>query len=397
MKYLTVGVAIFGCLAMCLSAQSFSGPPGWTKIPFSNFVGSENKSVCEMPSPKNSVEDCVAVLIAWNSCIGDTLRSRLVCWGGGHADYSGNEIYALDLNTVAAGNCSRTIPCWIRLTNYSPPNTTTTCVETLSDGMPNSRHTYDALAYVPVQDVALMSSGSLNYCGNGSSATWSLAMSSIPTSCGTTNPSSSAPACSPAWAQVGSSGSHADTNQTTCYDSLNNQVLMMDSASIYGYSPATKTWSLKNSSAFFGDYLGTCVYDSYDELAVRIAGAYGSNPAAIRTWSTAPGSKYAMVNRGVDSSCTNVAVAYPYVAYDPIHRELVSVPATGSNTIYHVDTSNWTCWTETVGTTLGVDYPQDTYANVQTRGKHFMYFPELNIYVLWNNHASDVWYLWLRP
>ena len=42
------------------------------------------------------------------------------------------------------------------------------------------------------------------------------------------------------------------------------------------------------------------------------------------------------------------------------------------------------------------DYPQDTYANVQPRGKHFMYFPELDIYVLWNDHVSDAWYLRLR-
>src|SRR5213593_285726 len=41
-----------------------------------------------------------AVIAAWGGGALDTQRSRLVLWGGGHADYYGNELYAFDIPTL---------------------------------------------------------------------------------------------------------------------------------------------------------------------------------------------------------------------------------------------------------------------------------------------------------
>src|SRR5689334_18077993 len=41
---------------------------------------------------------CQNVSAAWNSGVLDTRRNRMIIWGGGHTDYSGNEIYAVNLN-----------------------------------------------------------------------------------------------------------------------------------------------------------------------------------------------------------------------------------------------------------------------------------------------------------
>lgn len=41
---------------------------------------------------------CKNVINAQSGAAADTRRNRLYLWGGGHGDYSGNEIYALDLN-----------------------------------------------------------------------------------------------------------------------------------------------------------------------------------------------------------------------------------------------------------------------------------------------------------
>jgi hypothetical protein len=93
----------------------------------------------------------------------------MVIWGGGHADYFGNEVYAFDLNSLQM----------LRLNDPSPINNSGKCVETLSDGGPNSRHTYDSLAYLGSADRMFAFGGSLNSCGFFSNATWTLDLQTL--------------------------------------------------------------------------------------------------------------------------------------------------------------------------------------------------------------------------
>ncbi|MGH7162938.1 MAG: Ig-like domain-containing protein [Planctomycetota bacterium] len=84
-----------------------------------------------------------SVVNAWSGGAFDTKRNRMIVWGGGHGDYSGNEIYAFDMNTFT----------WTRLNDPSPwpageeqnPYDRTDH----PDGAPVSRHTYNYLAYIP--------------------------------------------------------------------------------------------------------------------------------------------------------------------------------------------------------------------------------------------------------
>src|SRR5882724_309805 len=73
---------------------------GWYEIPNTKL-----RSVCPPNGFGGSgyafADNCWTVLEAWNSAAMDTARNRLIIWGGGHSDYSGNEIYALDLNTLS--------------------------------------------------------------------------------------------------------------------------------------------------------------------------------------------------------------------------------------------------------------------------------------------------------
>ena len=61
----------------------------------------------------------------------------LFVWGGGHADYGGNEVYAFDLETLR----------WERLSDPAPTDRERT--DSYADGSPRSRHTYDYLEFVP--------------------------------------------------------------------------------------------------------------------------------------------------------------------------------------------------------------------------------------------------------
>src|SRR5262245_12768815 len=71
---------------------------GWLAIPNSNL-----RSVCPPNgfggSGYNFRDNCGSVTTAWSGGVFDTTRNRLIVWGGGHNDYYGNEIYAVNLNS----------------------------------------------------------------------------------------------------------------------------------------------------------------------------------------------------------------------------------------------------------------------------------------------------------
>ncbi len=81
-----------------------------------------------------------ALIFAWNSGVYDTDRDQLVLFGGGHMDYSGNEVYAF-------GPLSSSTPTWRRLTNPSIPPANDSSYA--PDGRPVSRHTYGLIDYMP--------------------------------------------------------------------------------------------------------------------------------------------------------------------------------------------------------------------------------------------------------
>lgn len=95
------------------------------------------------PDPVPSPGSIGAVMGAWSGGAFDTKRNRLIVWGGGHTDYSGNEIYVFDLDTLV----------WSRLTDPSPfpPGDGGNANDEVQhpDGAPISRHSYNYIAYIP--------------------------------------------------------------------------------------------------------------------------------------------------------------------------------------------------------------------------------------------------------
>ncbi|MEQ8661658.1 MAG: hypothetical protein RLW62_12660, partial [Gammaproteobacteria bacterium] len=133
---------------------------GWHELP-----GTAIQPVC----PPNGfggygyafADKCRFVTGAWSSGALDRRRNRLYVLGGGHNDYYGNEIYAIDL---ARGKTTRlTDPAPVadfaaepRQSELAPFNGT----------QPNSRHTYDGVVYIEHADRLWMYSGAL--AGRGS-------------------------------------------------------------------------------------------------------------------------------------------------------------------------------------------------------------------------------------
>jgi len=80
-----------------------------------------------------------SVVTAWSSFAWDSTRNDLLLWGGGHANYAGNEMYVWDGGTGA----------WTRGSLSSRIDANNFVVD---NAAPQSSHTYDNNVYLPVND-----------------------------------------------------------------------------------------------------------------------------------------------------------------------------------------------------------------------------------------------------
>ena len=94
-----------------------------------------------------------AVVRAWSSFGWDSSRGDLMLWGGGHANYVGNEMYVWDGATGAWGR-------------GSIPSRTDSQGMVIGGTAPQSAHTYDNNIYLPVNDMFLTFGGAAS--GSGS-------------------------------------------------------------------------------------------------------------------------------------------------------------------------------------------------------------------------------------
>src|SRR6516225_3263064 len=105
--------SLVSCMLLA-SAGVHAGPiqdlaPGtWYEFPNSHL-----SSVVPSPAPAG---DPANIMNAWSGGVYDTDREQLIIWGGGHSDYSGNEVYSFGPLTSAT-------PTWQRLTDPSEPST----------------------------------------------------------------------------------------------------------------------------------------------------------------------------------------------------------------------------------------------------------------------------------
>lgn len=109
-------------------------------VPAGHWLELQGTAMADVLPPQDTVPGSrAAIVTAWSGGVYDRDRNRMVVWGGGHADYSGNEIYAFDLEALV----------WARLDDPSLDVGGDEASGYYPDGRPRSRHTYDYLAYVP--------------------------------------------------------------------------------------------------------------------------------------------------------------------------------------------------------------------------------------------------------
>lgn len=326
------------------SAQTLPTTTGWYNIP-----NTKMRPVCPSGS---ALGDCSNVTAAWNSAVFDTTRNRLIIWGGGHTDYAGNEIYALNLN---ANPITMT-----RLNNPSTQVPSGCGIGITGDNQANSRHTYDHIVYMSHVDRMFVFGGASTPCGFFTDDTWTFNFTSM------------------TWQQMNPSGTKPEGNygRVTAYNPATQKVYIHDQTSLYSYSYESNSYTTLANNTIGQESTG--VFDSKRQQFVLVGNGavYAYDVSATsnyqrQTWNTSGGSSIVNANN-------------PGVAYDPVTDRIVGW--NGGNTVYSLDpiTRVWTAITFPGGP--GAAMGNGTF-------KRWAYSPASGAFVVVNSVDNDVFAL----
>ncbi len=307
------------------------------------------------PTPRKSNFPSGQGVFLWSGAVFDDYRNRLVLWGGGHNSYYGNELYAFDLTSLN----------WERVTNPSPPTYDDICVAVLSDGNPNSRHTYYNLAYIPTTDKFFSTPAGTTSCeASGLDFnTWSFDFDSkdwlnlAPATELNGNGKAVQP---PGWAPT-----------AAAYNPLDNKVYSVGPEGLFAYDVVANRWDKLNSSGLGGDR-GVAVDEKRELLVVVGRGEVVVYDLANQNytpqfWDTVGDEDYNFNNN-----------FRPGVNYDPVADRIV-VWDGGAVRALNMDTRRW----DDLAVAPQVRHFTGTYGR-------FRYSRRENAYVLVNDATENV-------
>lgn len=294
---------------------------------------------------------------AWGGGALDTKRNLMVIWGGGHADYWGNEVYAFDINGLS----------WSRLDE--PSCGVSTCpkeVPDYPDGRPTSRHTYNNLQYIPAVD-RFMSFGIGAAWGTGNFGgpqTDAYDLDTRRWSRKTPNPTNA-----------------SSTSGLTAYDSKTGRVWVNRRnglKTLAVYDPSTDTWE-----GPYGNYTPPLGMTAAIDPGRQIMVAIGQN--GVRVWDlTRPGNPTAVESA---NSAFLETVKSPGFEFDPTINKFVAW--TGGASVFVLDPDTW-AWT-TIEPAAGSAVVPPAQVTNGTFGR-FRYVPKYDAYVLVNGVKQNVYF-----
>jgi hypothetical protein len=134
---------------------------GWVQANIGLYSSATATGASRMPL--QSYTNPASVVIPWSSMAWDSTRGQIYIWGGGHANYIGNEMHVWRGTT---GNWSLgSLPSRIeQVYSAADPNRTFLVVD---DAAPMSAHTFDGNVYLPVNDMFLTFGDAVYNTGNG--------------------------------------------------------------------------------------------------------------------------------------------------------------------------------------------------------------------------------------
>jgi hypothetical protein len=306
-----------------------------------------------------------SVMDAWNGAAFDTKRNRLIVWGGGHADYSGNELYVFDVATLkwqritepstqVCGTKSGDLPCADELTGY------------YVDGMPRARHTYAAIQYLPAQQ---------KFCSFGGSYTYPVGKSTLHVDCFDFTASK--------WQRMadgfGAGVAAIDNATGMVYSHANNGGQFLTQ-----YNPITNQWTAlgnaRNATAWFNGTRMTAAIDAINRKMVAVGGN------EVMVWdidnrnSDGFTSAYNVTTRGATEM---VGITGPGLEWDPLGKRLLAWH--GGSALFALDTKTWN-WTK-----LSATGTTPTAGNSNGTWGRFRYIPDYDLFIAVNRTNENVY------
>jgi hypothetical protein len=330
------------------------GTTGWFQL-----SNTQLQNVCPLDSQGYDFSFlCQNVIRAWSGGIADTKRNRLIMWGGGHTDYYGNEVYSLNLSDLSL----------TRLNNPSPiagPVQNPTCIETLSDNTPNSRHTYSGMTYIAHADKMFIYGGSLACApGHGGNDTWTLDLPTMK------------------WTRMDPTGAAPVGDQLAAvadYNPNDQMVYLLDRVDLFRYNLSTNSYT-DLGGATISVYMNGVIDpkrnlfvlmgmdDNFANFVVQAIDLKSGSTFARQTWTT--------------TGCNLSQADYPGMAYDPVQDRIVVYPGSG-NTVWVFNPDTKTCTQQS----FSGGPPTNSARGVNGR---FRYFPSQGVFAYvgdWDQNA----------
>ncbi|MFO1436590.1 MAG: hypothetical protein U1F34_09690 [Gammaproteobacteria bacterium] len=294
-----------------------------------------------------------AIIIAWNGGTVDPIRNRLLVWGGGHNDYWGNEMYALDLPTLSIK----------RIIEPSPDTFKSNCDSALPDGTPTARHTYDGLTFITHSDRFFATSGSKAPCGFGTTDAWTYDF------------------VGKQWQRKIENGPMQTPFGTMAvYDAQTKLVYIKDNVGFFSYNIDTNTFKQLNTEDQFVDYHLSGAIDSKRRKFVMLGD--GVQLIDLNTYK---------MTRMTTSGTPGIATTKesPGVAYDPVADRVVAWHGGSQVWALNMDNGVWSQVANGPGPTSAAPY-QGTFGR-------WAYIPNYHVYAMINDVDENAWVFRLTP
>ncbi|MEM9070282.1 MAG: hypothetical protein AAGE52_17375 [Myxococcota bacterium] len=364
-------------LMLSFSSVALAGPID--DVPINEWYRIPNSPMVEVAfdwSPESSPGNARAIVRAWGGGAWDSRENRMLVQGGGHGDYGGDEVYAMDLDV--ANDAPGTNP-WARLSDPDARDALDPDCNNEDNLTDNdhrrSQHTYGRLAYVPSMHALCDTGGSIGY-------TFCPALRQLDCFDLETN----------AWRLAIADGESSGTGSTGAVHSGTGEWWLLGGASsglLGRFDPESTTWTygaFDNVPASSPRNM-TMAIDPNRNLLVVI----GSGRMWALSLDEFQAGETELSELPVESSgaVAIIDTVAPGFDYDPGLDRFVAWD--GGASVFTLDPETWT-WTEVV--TAG-DVPPEA----QRRGTYgrFAYSVRYGVFVLVNDAEDDVYVLRLGP
>ena len=303
----------------------------------------------------------------------DTRRNRLIMRIGGHTDYFGNELYALDLNAnpiamVLAKDASH----GAQIANIG------TCTDVNTDGSPRASHNYFGPNYLADQDRYWFYLSFLSQCGNDSDSTWLFDPTSG-TASGGTGYTHLTPATHPSHASNGSVPMWAWDPKTKALYEIES---VQGGFPFWKFDPSTNTFTNLVSTG------GACPNTTETSAAIDYVNRLYVCVGNGVFWKVLVDSPFTSTNLGTPTGCSALVAAQgPGWEYYPPQQ--IFVGYIGGNSVIEYDPVANSCTTVTfTGGPTG-----NAGAGQQGNFGKFRYAPGVGGFVFVNTSSQNAYFL----